>query len=437
MKVYNRLKSPLCVQVELTSACNCRCSHCYNYWRPSDEKPKFMTKETADLILDTMIKNDIRKACLTGGEPFLNFEMFKYLTEKMEENNIKVSTNTNLSAVKPEQLDFALSHNMRILTTILGSNALMHDGITNCKGSYNRSIESIKRCVAAGNDLMVNIVVSKAILDHVYEIADVLAGIGVKNIFISVVICPEYAKGTDKEALYTFDEDDIAKALNPLLDIREKYGINVGTITTFPLCSLSKVRDVTPFMNRRCVAGRTEIGISCEGIVSRCVQSGEYVGDLREEDFKDIWKKMEDSCTSDVIPEACAKCGLFKMCSGGCRVSAKSETGCWNGLDPKMNPKNIPIVLDNIKKNYKSLLPKEASGTCREEEFGSVYIRNDGNFSLLDRYFTDEELADEKIKEELKNHILPISLSEVGCQISENCDTCSLHDVCYNIHNCR
>jgi len=441
MRLYRRLKSPVCIQIELTSACNCRCSHCYNYWRPTSEKPKSMTKDVADRILQVMSEQEIKKACLTGGEPFLNFKIFQYLTENMQSNGITVSTNTNLSVATDIQLNYALEHNLKIFTTVMGSNALMHDSMTNAKGSFNNTVKNIKRCVSAGNDIMINILVSKPILHKVYDIASYIADLGVKYIFASVVICPEYAKGTDKEPLFTFSEDDIAEVLNPLLLIRDKYGVNVSTITTFPLCSLSKVRDVTPFMNRRCVAGRTELGINCEGKVARCPQSGDYVGDLMTEDFQTIWSRIDDCATSDSLPDVCVNCPLFKMCSGGCRVSAKSETGHWDGLDPKTRPQNVEIVLQNIKKHYKKLLPNNARGYCRKEEFGSVLIRTDGNYTLLGKYFTKEELDKEIFNDLTQNkliqHTLPIILKTTHCNISGDCDSCALHNVCYSVHNCR
>jgi radical SAM protein with 4Fe4S-binding SPASM domain len=441
MKLYRRLKSPLCVQIELTSACNCKCSHCYNYWRPKNETTKSMTMEVADKILQVMSEQEIQKACLTGGEPFLNFRIFKHLTEKMQDINIKVSTNTNLSAATDIHVDFALEHNLKILTTVMGSNALMHDSMTNAKGSFNNTVKNIKRCVSAGNNIMVNIVVSKPILSKVYDIASFIADLGVKNIFVSVVICPEYAKGTEKEPLFTFNEDDVAKVLNPLLEVREKYGINVSTITTFPLCSLSKVKDVTPFMNRRCVAGRTELGINFEGKVARCPQSGDYVGDLMTEDFQTIWNRIDDCAASESLPDVCVNCQLFKMCSGGCRVSAKSDTGYWNGLDPKAKPQNVIIVLKNIKKHYENLLPKDAHGYCRKEEFGAVLIRTDGNYTLLDKYLTKDEFdnsfGNDINQSQLKKHTLPVILKDMNCIINKDCESCKLHNVCYSIHNCR
>jgi MoaA/NifB/PqqE/SkfB family radical SAM enzyme len=36
--MYKELKSPVAVQLELTTACNHKCIHCYNHWRNASEK---------------------------------------------------------------------------------------------------------------------------------------------------------------------------------------------------------------------------------------------------------------------------------------------------------------------------------------------------------------------------------------------------------------
>lgn len=45
-------------------------------------------------------------------------------------------------------------------------------------------------------------------------------------------------------------------------------------------------------LNRRCVAGRSELGINFEGKVSRCPQSGDYIGDLMVENLRRYGKKQ-------------------------------------------------------------------------------------------------------------------------------------------------
>lgn len=190
-------------------------------------------------------------------------------------------------------------------------------------------------------------------------------------------------------------------------------------------------------LNRRCVAGRSELGINFEGKVSRCPQSGDYIGDLMVEDFKTIWEKA-DCTTSNLLPNVCINCPLFKMCSGGCRVSAKSAFGAWNAIDPKANPHNINSVIENIKRHFKSLLVNEVNGYCRKESFGSIFIRSDGNYALLDKYFTPEELSsNDEMKKTIRSHIIPIVLLKNECYINHDCSLCELHDVCYNVHNCR
>lgn len=423
MNIYEKLKSPLCIQLELTSGCNCRCTHCYNYWRPENGPVQHLTKEVADKVLEVLKENQIPKICLTGGEPFLNFEMFKYITEKCQETHISVSSNTNMSVINDEQIKWVIENKIKLFTTIMGYDAKSHDSMTNNIGSYTKSITNIKKCIDNGLDVMVNIVITQNNLKDAYKIAESLCKIGVRTLFASIVYCPEYAKNTDYEKYFYFSEKDIGDLLNSMLSIKERYSVNVSTITTFPLCSLIYVNDISPFINRRCVAGRTEIGISSTGKVKSCAQSDNFVGDIMTEDFSDIWERLSYHNTEESYPKECISCPLFKLCSGGCRVSSKSKTGMWNDKDPLMKEENVSIILQKIKKNIRKLQKSkdEIFGQYRDESFGQVFIRNDGNYMLLDK----------------NKSVKPIILKRNKCYISDNCEECPLYDTCYSIHNCR
>lgn len=84
------------------------------------------------------------------------------------------------------------------------------------------------------------------------------------------------------------------------------------------------------------------------------------------------------------------------------------------------------------------MLVNEVNGYCRKESFGSIFIRSDGNYALLDKYFTPEELSsNDEMKRTIRSHIIPIVLLKNECYINHDCSLCELHDVCYNVHNCR
>ena len=69
------------VTITLTQSCNLKCSYCYE----NNKSPKIMTFNTAQQIIDKELKNKDKytgfEIDLFGGEPFLQFELIKQITD--------------------------------------------------------------------------------------------------------------------------------------------------------------------------------------------------------------------------------------------------------------------------------------------------------------------------------------------------------------------
>jgi MoaA/NifB/PqqE/SkfB family radical SAM enzyme len=96
-KMAFELASPTHVQIEVTENCNNSCFYCYNHWRPHKDSRRDMSLENA-LKLSEIIKRDIRPfiTTITGGEPFINYEVTKLFSKELGENDIIVGINTKL-----------------------------------------------------------------------------------------------------------------------------------------------------------------------------------------------------------------------------------------------------------------------------------------------------------------------------------------------------
>ena len=70
--LYSTLSAPITCQVELTSACNCRCLYCYNHWRHGGivDKTK-MNTELLEITLNELIASKVFQVLFTGGECML------------------------------------------------------------------------------------------------------------------------------------------------------------------------------------------------------------------------------------------------------------------------------------------------------------------------------------------------------------------------------
>lgn len=70
--MISNLRSPVYVQIEITSNCNNKCLHCYNFWRydQTNERKELSISEWKK-VAKILGENDIFYATITGGEPFV------------------------------------------------------------------------------------------------------------------------------------------------------------------------------------------------------------------------------------------------------------------------------------------------------------------------------------------------------------------------------
>jgi radical SAM protein with 4Fe4S-binding SPASM domain len=399
--------------------------HCYNYWRDKSElalvgdlPPANMTMDTAKRMLEQCVKNELFDVVLTGGEPFLNFPVVKWLAEEFIKNKIRVSINSNLSLITDEQADWVLETPLfAVLTTVLGPNADVHDAITTEKGSFDATMRGINKLLKHGRCPGVNCVVSKMNIDHIEQICQVLVNVGLKAMVFTPAICPEYCKDFTPLQL---TNQEVVKFLNTALAARKKYGIRVGTLVTLPLCSLDGVEDILYFSDKSCGIGRKQIVCSSDGKLRPCTHFETIEGDLVQEELANIWSRFEHWLEASNFPDICLNCKLFGLCSGGCRMSAKSATGNHCAVDPNINVENIDKVARQIQEQLKmkqkaslETLPDSFvinNYRTRKEEYGVVIgtvsgplataIISDEALQVLKRfevgksYFTHDVLQD-------------------------------------------
>jgi radical SAM/Cys-rich protein len=138
------------LQVNLGYLCNLSCTHCHV--NASPKRTELMNQETMDLILDFIIKNQIKTVDLTGGAPEMN-PQFRYLVKRSHELGVNVIDRCNLVILEESDFEglaeFLAQHQVEIIASLpcyLADNVDKQRG----KGTFNRSIAALKRLNALG-----------------------------------------------------------------------------------------------------------------------------------------------------------------------------------------------------------------------------------------------------------------------------------------------
>ena len=319
------LRTPCAVDIEITNLCNHSCRYCYNFWRhESAFKGLSMSKPDLDLIIGELIKNKVFNVVLTGGEPFLNYDVLLHGVKRLTQAGILVSCNSNLTLATKKQLkelkEAGLPH---ILTSLASFDPEINDRIFNKKGSFVRIVSNIRNAVEIGFRISVNTVISKYSKDHVYKTGLLISALGAKNIFLTrVVPCSSCKEEIASE--FILKPEEYLPILDDALRVKRETGINIGSLIQYPVCFLKDVNKYSDFLGRGCPAGKKMVCINANGDAHACFHEKQPYGNIFKDSLQSIWGKMKMWRDESLIPDICRKCSWLALCEGGCRVYAKN-----------------------------------------------------------------------------------------------------------------
>jgi MoaA/NifB/PqqE/SkfB family radical SAM enzyme len=146
-------KYPYSILWKVTTACNLRCKHCLYYSNPelfkTDEN--FNTEEILEQARLTEELNIISFS-ISGGEPFLFDGIFKLL-EYLSSRNVFIDIKTNATLITSEtanKLSEILNTKQTTIQISLESATKTINDKIRGKGSFEKTLEGIKRLINAG-----------------------------------------------------------------------------------------------------------------------------------------------------------------------------------------------------------------------------------------------------------------------------------------------
>lgn len=410
---FRNLSAPITVHSELTSACNEKCRHCYNFWREDSMKRQSISWDNLRFTINEIKSNNVFHVILTGGEPFLIFDKLIYAVKAYIDAGISVSVNSNLMLATAEKMvalkNAGLEH---ILTSVNSYDNTTNDYIANTPGALDKIMNGIKITQEAGIRVTPNMIVSNINKDHVYKTGEFLHRQGINKILANRTIPPKNNSLNCRDE-FIFNKEIAKVMFDELIKLKEDFGMEVGTCRTVPNCFFSDLDKYSVFVGRGCSAGKKHLLLNVDGDAHACVHEEKKYGNIHEVGLKRVWENMEDWRKLDYIPKKCQDCSLFYLCDGGCRLVAMGHNGSISGVDnlcvgaKNILPYNNGIteeILDKVKTGiFKVVTPLKFR---KEEEF---YI-----FRILGAKvaFVDNNLAELFIKYGQSDH--SFTLKDIG-----------------------
>ncbi len=170
----------------VTGKCNYKCRHCY-LDAPEGIYGEVSTEE-ALAIVDQIAQCGIPRVLLTGGEPLIRKDFWQ-IVDRLVEKDIRIEQiYTNGWLVTDELLDGFEKRCLKPEFSISFDGLGWHDWMRGIKGAEEAAVQALKRCIARGFPVDVEMCVHKGNLPGLRDTVNFLADIGVFHVKAARVV---------------------------------------------------------------------------------------------------------------------------------------------------------------------------------------------------------------------------------------------------------
>ena len=322
------LDAPICLTWELTYACNLQCVHCLSSSGQRD--PRELDTQEAMRVIDELHDLQVFYINIGGGEPLVRRDFFELLDYSISRNvGVKFSTNGYMiDRAKAQRL--AGTDYLDIQLSLDGADAATNDAIRGV-GSYDAVIAALDSLTEAGfQQPKISVVMTR----HNVPQLDVFDRLAKRyGAQLRLTRLRPSGRGADVYGELHPTNAQQRELYNWLLD-------RPDVLTGDSFFHLSALGPSLPGLNL-CGAGRVVCLIDPIGDVYACpfVIHDEFLaGNVRDSGgFAEVWRHSDlfTSLREPMSAGACASCGSYDACQGGCMAS-KFFTGLpLDGPDPE------------------------------------------------------------------------------------------------------
>ena len=136
------------VWIEITQNCNLICRHCYENSSRAKCTPE-MSFENFKIVVDFLKRMGGDRIQLVGGEPLIHSQIETLILYAADRFSF-VEIFTNGTLLTDSLLDIIQAHHIALALSVYSDNPLLHDSVTQIKGSYALTYKHIRQALSRG-----------------------------------------------------------------------------------------------------------------------------------------------------------------------------------------------------------------------------------------------------------------------------------------------
>ncbi|MEK6728092.1 MAG: radical SAM protein [Candidatus Omnitrophota bacterium] len=326
---------------ETTRACNLGCPHC-RASATTEPSPEDLTTDEVKKFMEQAATFSRPILVFSGGEPILRNDLYELLSYA-NKLGLKPALATNATLIS-EEIAYKLKDNGLSLASvsIYGANAESHDSFCGLNGAFEKTLKGINNLKKAKVNVQINTTISKKNLKELEVIGDFALKIGAVAYHTFFLVPTGRGRYIEDDEI---SSQEYEKAFNRLYDYQKVFPLRIKAtcaphyyrILHMKEAKTNERSDNEKSRGKGCLAGQGVCFISHKGEVFGCGYLPIIAGNIRKQDFRDIWFKSELFITLRDNSRLQGKCGVceFKDVCGGCRARAYAATGNYLEEDTK------------------------------------------------------------------------------------------------------
>ena len=344
-----KIPNPYKIVMSPTNRCNLKCPFCPNsldrIQGKFKKKDELSDKEWKKIIKEGLEIGVKEWSIIGGGEPFLRRSVVMNavrMIKKVSNTDCEIITNGTL--IRESDVKKLVKYELdRILVSIDGPNAKIHDSLRRVKGTFEKATRTIKRFAYWKKKLKnekpyikVNMVLNKKNYKEIIPMLKLLKTLGVQELALHPM--REYYNIPELKQ-FNLRKKDIIKIQNYIKECRtiaQRYGILLNTdmvelevhgtkkrktkIDVRRKIPIHKQKIIKKILKCNCFEPLYTIFIDPNGYVNGCSPAGKGLPSLnvKEKSLGEIWKSKElQQIRKQVLRgfqfEFCRKCGLTDL----------------------------------------------------------------------------------------------------------------------------
>ena len=324
---------PRLIAWEITQSCNLKCAHCRASATEKRSKEE-LSGDSARQFLKSVSEIGHPIIILTGGEPLLREDLFEladmahgYCLPCVLATNGTLLTDTIAQKIKNSPIK-------RVSISIDGATANDHDSFRGVSGAYDAAILGIKKLKQAGVDFQINTTITNRNSDQLERIADFAYNLKAVAFHIFLLVPTGRGIMLKNEAVSAAEYENI---LHRFYKLDQRIPLEMkATCAPHYYRIVKQIGGEMPGITKGCLGGTGFCFVSYKGDVCPCGYLPLVAGNIKSQDFKDIWfnsKLFLDLRDDSKLGGKCGICKYVKFC-GGCRARAYSATGDYLSEEP-------------------------------------------------------------------------------------------------------